>query len=162
MGKLHEFKVESLQDTDQLARRFAKCYCEMGDMSSVVVVLTGPLGAGKTQFVRSLANAFEVPSEAVVSPTFSLCQSYQGKRLLHHLDVYRIKDSDEFLELGPEEWFDDDAMTLVEWGERFMDLIPADHIQIEILPLDVDRRTFRFQATTEELNELLAVMSQPD
>ena len=73
-----------------------------------------------------------IPADDVVSPTFVLCQSYRGRRTLHHFDAYRIKDDDEFLELGVDEYFDSDGVTFVEWADRVASLLPADRIEITI------------------------------
>lgn len=89
-----------------------------------VVALVGELGTGKTTFVKGLARSFWVPEE-VLSPSFLLARTYRGKRVLHHLDLYRIRSKEELLEVGltdllpPEE-----GVTAVEWADRFPRLIP--------------------------------------
>src|SRR5690606_5996027 len=84
-----------------------------------VIALSGTLGAGKTRFVQALAAAAGVPREDVVSPTFVLCQQYEGRQRIYHLDAYRIRDDDEWFELGVEEMFDTTAWVVIEWAERF-------------------------------------------
>lgn len=89
-----------------------------------VVALVGELGTGKTTFVKGLARGFWIPEE-VLSPSFLLARTYRGKRVLHHLDLYRIRSEEELLEVGltdllpPEE-----GVTVVEWADRFPRLIP--------------------------------------
>jgi tRNA threonylcarbamoyladenosine biosynthesis protein TsaE len=97
-----------------------------------VVALCGTLGAGKTRLVQAIATACGIPREDVVSPTFVLCQQYRGSRTINHLDAYRLHDEDEFRELGIEEMFDTDALTIVEWADRVTDAMPDDYLQIEI------------------------------
>ncbi|MEN6556898.1 MAG: tRNA (adenosine(37)-N6)-threonylcarbamoyltransferase complex ATPase subunit type 1 TsaE, partial [Thermoguttaceae bacterium] len=74
--------------------------------NGTTVALCGTLGAGKTRLVQALAEASGVERRQVLSPTFVLIQEYHGRRSLYHIDAYRLRDADEFLALGPEEYFD--------------------------------------------------------
>jgi tRNA threonylcarbamoyladenosine biosynthesis protein TsaE len=96
------------------------------------IALSGTLGAGKTRLVQAIAAACQIPREEVVSPTFVLCQTYRGTRTIHHLDAYRIRDVDEFRELGVEELFDSDAILIIEWAERVAGALPDDYLLVEI------------------------------
>jgi tRNA threonylcarbamoyladenosine biosynthesis protein TsaE len=107
-----------------------------------VVSLNGTLGAGKTRLVQALAEAAGADRRAVVSPTFTLCHAYQGRRVVHHLDAYRLRDSDEFLALGPEEFLDGPGLTLIEWGEKVDDALPRRRWIVQIDVLDEHRRRF--------------------
>src|SRR5579871_5394859 len=71
-----------------------------------VVALIGPLGAGKTRLVQAIAAAAGVKDQEVVSPTFVLIHEYRGRVPIYHFDAYRLRDEDEFLQLGPQEYFD--------------------------------------------------------
>ncbi|HEX4149117.1 MAG TPA: tRNA (adenosine(37)-N6)-threonylcarbamoyltransferase complex ATPase subunit type 1 TsaE, partial [Pirellulales bacterium] len=73
--------------------------------ASATIGLNGPLGAGKTRFVQLLAAAAAMDPSTVTSPTFVLVQHYPGERPIYHFDAYRLRDLDEFRELGPEEYF---------------------------------------------------------
>lgn len=97
-----------------------------------VVVLSGTLGAGKTRLVQAVAAACGIDPADVTSPTFVLCREYHGARTIYHLDAYRIKDEDEFRELGIEELFGPDALVFIEWGERMTNCLPASHLQITL------------------------------
>ena len=127
------------------------------------VALIGTLGAGKTRLVQALAAGCGVPPETVVSPTFVLCQEYHGQRTLYHLDAYRLKDDDEFLELGPEEYFASDGITLIEWADRVLDCLPPQRLEIHIEVIGDTARQFRLAAVGGEssamLNELAAALS---
>lgn len=121
------FDANDLADTDRLGVALAAAM-PLG----TVLALVGTLGAGKTRLVQAIAAAYGVAREDVVSPTFVLCQTYDGERLIHHLDAYRIRDADEFQGLGIDELFAADAIVLVEWADRVADVLPRDHLSVEI------------------------------
>lgn len=104
-----------------------------------VVLLSGDLGAGKTVFTQGLAAALGV-TERVTSPTFTLAQSFEGRLRLHHLDVYRLENLGEVLDLDLPELLDDDAVVCVEWGEVVIPELPRDflHLQIHLADPDED------------------------
>ena len=106
------------------------------------VALCGTLGAGKTRLVQAIAAAAGIDHREVVSPTFVLIQEYHGRRTVYHLDAYRVRDEDEFLELGPEEYFESDGLTLVEWADRVAACLPHDRIEIHIEVTGTDSRRF--------------------
>jgi len=108
--------------------------------AGATVSLCGTLGAGKTRLVQALAEACGIDRPAVVSPTFVLCQTHVGRRTIHHLDAYRIRDDDEFLELGVSELFGRDALTIIEWGDRVAACLPEDVVVVRI---DVTGETSR-------------------
>lgn len=147
--------VDNLDETTDLAELVADIL-----RPPLVVSLIGPLGAGKTQFVRCLAKAWEIDAQAVVSPTFSLCQTYAGRHRVHHLDAYRIKSDEEFLDLGPDELFEDQAITLIEWADRVADVLPDDRLEIRIDSLDIDRRRFAFSFHGDLDHEMVSRLEQ--
>jgi tRNA threonylcarbamoyladenosine biosynthesis protein TsaE len=96
------------------------------------LALIGTLGAGKTRLVQALAAGLGVDRRRVVSPTFVLCQQYSADPPLIHLDTYRLNDEEEFLDLGVEEFFEGEGITVIEWADRVQRCLPADHLRIEI------------------------------
>lgn len=136
-NKTFTFEASSLDDTD----RFGACLVEVLD-DGTTVCLSGTLGAGKTRLVQAMATACGIHQDNVVSPTFVLCQHYSGSRSFHHLDAYRIRDDDEFLELGVDEMFASDGITLVEWGETVKDCLPQDRVDIKVLVRGDTQRAF--------------------
>src|SRR6478672_6872154 len=101
--------------------------------AGTVVGLIGPLGAGKTRLVQAVATALGVRPGSVTSPTFVLVNEYTSGRLpVYHFDTYRLKDDDEFLNLGPDEYFDSNGITFVEWADRVATLLPKDRLEIAI------------------------------
>jgi len=90
-----------------------------------VLVLGGDLGAGKTTFTKALGAALGI-TEPITSPTFTLHQQYHGGRLvLHHLDVYRIDQIDEVIDLALPELFESEGVVAIEWGDTIAPALPA-------------------------------------
>jgi tRNA threonylcarbamoyladenosine biosynthesis protein TsaE len=100
----------------------------------LLVVLSGPLGAGKTLFAKGLAQGLGVAPEEVTSPTFAICSEYDladGRRIAH-LDGYRLESSAELEDAGFLDLLVPGTIVLIEWGERFRDALPGDRLEIEI------------------------------
>jgi len=90
-----------------------------------VLVLGGDLGAGKTTFTKALGAALGI-TEHITSPTFTLHQQYDGGRLvLNHLDVYRIDQIDEVIDLALPELFESGGAVVIEWGDTIAPALPA-------------------------------------
>jgi len=101
--------------------------------SGFVVGLVGPLGAGKTQLVRAIAEGLGLADSRIVcSPTFVLQHDYPGRIPIHHFDAYRLHSEAEFLDLGVEELMEADGVCLIEWADRVKRCLPADHLWIEL------------------------------
>lgn len=96
------------------------------------LALSGDLGAGKTTFVRALVAALHGTDVPVSSPTFVFRQRYDGTPPVEHLDLFRLDDPAEAAELGLEEAFAADRITVVEWPERLPELLPPGTIRIRI------------------------------
>lgn len=120
-----------------------------------VVALNGPLGAGKTRLVQGLAEASGVDLRDVVSPTFSLIQEYRGNRPVYHFDVYRLKDDDEFLALGPDEYFYGRGITVVEWAEKVQACLPPERLEIRLTPIDATSRLAEITAIGDAYEDVV-------
>ncbi len=147
------YLADSLAATERLGEALAEILPE-----GMTVSLVGTLGAGKTRLVQAIATACGVPREQVVSPTYTLCHEYLGTRRIDHLDLYRVRDEDELLELGVEEYFSSPSLTFVEWGDRFTELLPIERLEIEIEVLDEGRRQFTIRAGGSQGASVLAAL----
>jgi tRNA threonylcarbamoyl adenosine modification protein YjeE len=115
------------RDLQAFARRFAASL-RPGD----VVALSGPLGAGKTAFVRAAVTELH-GEDTVTSPTFTIWNRYPGTPPIDHLDFYRIENSAELFELGVEGAFDGvDSIVFVEWWERGAWIVPERRFEVVI------------------------------
>ena len=146
----YSFLSHSEADT----RRFGKALAD-SLVGGTTVALVGTLGAGKTRLVQAVADALGVPADAVISPTFVLCQEYAGRLTLYHMDTYRLKDDDEFLQLGPEEYFESDGVTMVEWADRVEACLPEDYLSIRIEPVGETARQIVLAAVGDGLDQVV-------
>lgn len=141
--------------TDRLGRCLARAL-RPGD----VVALHGPLGAGKTRLVRSIATALGLAEQTVTSPTFVLVHEYDGPLPMYHIDAYRLRGSGEFLDIGGDELLWGGRVCLIEWAERIADLLPADHLRIDIAATGAASRRFRLKASGPRSRALLADLGE--
>lgn len=123
------------------------------------VALCGTLGAGKTRLVQAIAAACGIERTDVVSPTFVLSQQYRGSRTINHLDAYRLRDEDEFRELGVEELFASDGLTIIEWADRVATALPAELVTIEIEVTGPTARRFRVRQVGSLGADILTALS---
>jgi tRNA threonylcarbamoyladenosine biosynthesis protein TsaE len=113
------FISNSPDETEAFGRRFAE-KIKPGD----VIALTGGLGSGKTQFVKGLAAGLSAAT-AATSPTFTLIHEYSGGDLpIYHFDFFRVENRQSAERLGLDDYFFGDGVSVIEWADRFPDLIP--------------------------------------
>jgi tRNA threonylcarbamoyladenosine biosynthesis protein TsaE len=131
--------TRSEEETVELGRRIAR---ELPRRA--VVLLIGNLGAGKTTLAKGIVSGLgAAPVDEVSSPTFTLIHEY-GEGRVYHIDLYRLDRPEEVATLGLEEIFDRDAVALIEWGERFPTLMPADRLEIRLSALPDDCREVQY------------------
>ncbi len=107
-----------------------------------VVALNGELGAGKTVFARGVAEGLDV-QVVVNSPSYVIMNLYRGRMELYHFDFYRLEEEEELQELGLEEYFYGDGITLIEWADKFPGVLPTTRVEIDIVKDDEDLENSR-------------------
>ncbi|CCQ94602.1 conserved hypothetical protein [[Clostridium] ultunense Esp] len=118
--------LKGLKETKEFGEKLGGLL-EGGDLLS----LTGDLGAGKTTLTKSIGVGLGV-SDYITSPTFTLINEYKGRVWLYHFDVYRLEDEEDLLDLGYEDYFYSNGVTIVEWGDKIEEILPANRININI------------------------------
>lgn len=141
-----EWTVQSLEETQALAMKLADLL-----QPQDTITLEGDLGAGKTTFTQALAKGLGV-KRIVNSPTFTIMKQYEGRLPLNHLDVYRLADSDE--DLGWDEIFFGDAVSVVEWAHLIEPDLPAERLAIRIERVDANARRFLLNPTGTRYEQL--------
>lgn len=132
----YELNTVDASETSQFATKLAS-FLKPGD----VIALEGDLGAGKTIFTKGLARGLEI-KKTVNSPTFTIIKEYQGRMPLYHMDVYRVTDSYE--DLGFDEYFEGDGVTVVEWAHLIEDQLPTERLTVFLYHEDQDKRKIVF------------------
>ena len=127
-----ELRAQTADDTRSVGEAFADLLRPRD-----AVILTGELGAGKTTLVQGIARGLGV-TDRVVSPTFTLVREYHGRLEVAHVDVYRLERIQDVMDLGLEELGDGEAVLLVEWGDAVEEVLPADHVTIELTGAEDD------------------------
>ena len=132
---MKSFETRSEEETIELGRRIA---AELPKRA--VVLLIGNLGAGKTTLAKGILSGLgSADPEEVTSPTFTLIHEY-GNGRAYHIDLYRLDTPQQVATLGLDEILDREAVVLIEWGERFPELFPADRIEIRLQPISDSSR----------------------
>jgi hydrolase, P-loop family len=142
--------THSPEETAHLAGTIGKIIRE-----GTVICLDGELGVGKTLFVRALARTLGVESD-VTSPTFNLMNIYEAACPIVHFDLYRITSEEELEDIGFYEYAEaTEGIVLIEWAEKFLDAMPADHLSVRIEALNDEERQFTFVAKGKKSRALL-------
>lgn len=129
----------SENDTKNIAVEFSE-YLEDG----LIVCLNGNLGAGKTFFIKKVLEVFEIDNAN--SPTFAIVNQYIGRKKFYHFDFYRINSEVELLDLGIEDYFnDEESICFIEWADLFPRVLPAKRVEIMISFIDDNKRKFEFK-----------------
>jgi tRNA threonylcarbamoyladenosine biosynthesis protein TsaE len=122
------FFLKTAEETVQLGKEFAATLS-----NGSCVFLRGELGAGKTTFVKGMAEAFQCSSKDVSSPTFQYLHMYEGTKTIFHFDLYRLQNEASFFDLGLHEFVGGDGISCIEWPERLETFRPKGTIDVTIL-----------------------------
>ena len=137
------------EETIKLGNRLAKVL-KPGD----IVCLFGDLGSGKTTLVKGLVQGLKMKPSQVNSPTFVLMNIYEGKVPIYHFDLYRIEGKD-LLNIGYEEFFYDEGISVVEWAERLGPELPKEYIAVQLTHQSEQERLIKVSAQGDNLNQRL-------
>lgn len=126
----HIIEIPDLEALPEAAERFIGL---MGDHT--VFAFNGEMGAGKTTFISALSRALGVTEDVASSPSFAIVNEYRSDttaELIYHFDLYRLKNLEEALEIGIEDYFDSGALCLIEWPDRAADVLPLDTVNVTV------------------------------
>jgi tRNA threonylcarbamoyladenosine biosynthesis protein TsaE len=125
-----------------------------------VICLNGPLGAAKTLLTKGIAAGMGVAdTRAVTSPTFTLINEHRGRLPLYHVDAYRLHDPRDLIDLGIEEYFFGDGVTIVEWAERVAAILPDSRLDFTLAHLAPHKRRLTWVGHGERHSELAKAVS---
>ena len=119
-----------------------------------LILLSGPIGAGKTCLAQGIASGLGF-TDYVHSPTFVLVHKYQGFLTMYHMDLYRIDDPLEVIDLGLDEYFSSNSVCVIEWADKYQHLLPTDNLSIDIQISDKNKRIINLSATGTRYTELI-------
>jgi len=142
------YESRSAEETRQIGEALGK-RLKPGD----VVATIGELGAGKTCFLQGLVRGLGV-TETATSPTFVLINQYRGRLPVYHLDAFRTESLTELLDLGLEEFLYGDGVTVVEWADKLLPLLPAHAIVVTISGLGDEPREILIQGLAQDMAPL--------
>lgn len=134
------YVTASDQETVRLGQRLG-AFLSDGD----VVALVGELGSGKTWFTKGLALGLGVSPETVItSPSFTLVNEYEGRNTFYHMDFYRLESLSELLSAGLEEYLYREGIVVMEWADRWPEILPEKRVLVEFVIIDDQRRKITF------------------
>jgi tRNA threonylcarbamoyladenosine biosynthesis protein TsaE len=121
-----------------------------------VVALVGELGSGKTWFTKGISKGLGLPEGIVVtSPSFALVNEYAGEVTLYHIDIYRLESIAEFFSAGLEEYLYGHGVAVLEWADRWPEILPDYRIKVEFAILDDDRRQITLSGIHPRAEEIM-------
>ncbi len=144
-------KTENAAETKALGEKIGR---KLG--GGEIIALSGDLGAGKTCLTQGLALGLGIdPREYVASPSFALIKEYQGRIPLYHIDLFRIPGHKEVEELGYEEYFYGEGVTVIEWAEKAGSLLPEEYLSIKLVSLGKNQRQISLNPLGQRYREVL-------
>ena len=147
---------KSVKGTLKIGRAIAR-NAKKGD----IICLFGNLGSGKTVLAKGIAEGLGIKASEIVSPTFILIHGYEKAKLpLYHFDFYRLRSVKDILDLGYEEFFFGQGISVVEWADRLKTLLPQAHLAIKLSVKGHNSRLFEFKAKGSRYEELLRKINE--
>ena len=144
----NKFTSRCEEDTMELAENI-----ESEKFPGMVICLNGDLGSGKTMFVKGFASSLGI-SENITSPTFNIVKEYDGGEMkLNHMDVYRIDDTDQSIDF--QDYFNQEAVTIIEWAELIQDKLPDERLDIDIKIINENTRVFVLKPKGQQYEDVV-------
>ncbi|MEE0998170.1 MAG: tRNA (adenosine(37)-N6)-threonylcarbamoyltransferase complex ATPase subunit type 1 TsaE [Treponemataceae bacterium] len=119
-------ETHSAEETIEIGYAFGQCL-----KAGTIVAMQGTLAAGKTTITKGIAKALSI-EETVTSPTFTLISEYEGTMPLYHMDVYRLDSPEDFINLGAEDLIYGKGISIIEWSEKIMEVLPKKTIILKL------------------------------
>jgi len=156
MVKYLKYLTDSDKETIRLGQRLGSLLSD-GD----VVALVGDLGSGKTWFTKGLALGIGVDQDTVVtSPSFALVNEYEGRYTLYHMDLYRLENLADVLSTGLEEYLHEEGVVVMEWADRWPEILPERCVRVEISILDDHQRDILLSGQHARAREIMKFIKQ--
>ncbi len=146
-----DIEVKGLKEMEDFGINLGKIL-KPGD----IICLNGDLGTGKTTLSKSIGKGLEV-DDYITSPTFSLVNEYEGRLAMYHFDVYRLENVEEIYDLGFEEYFYGEGVSIIEWAEKIEDFLPEERIVINIEKdkNDINKRYINISGRGKRYSEVI-------
>lgn len=152
---MYKFISNNPKDTEKLGYKLGKSL-KSGD----ILCLLGDLGAGKTALTKAIAKGLGI-DDYVTSPTFTIINEYNGRLPLYHFDVYRLTSIEELYDLGYEEYFYSNGITIIEWADKIEEILPEDTINIHInRTLNQNEREIIFTGKGKRFNQIIKELNE--
>src|SRR5665648_589719 len=146
--------TNSPEETKKIGKEVGKLV-RPGDL----LAFSGELGAGKTCFIQGISKQLEV-KDYVPSPSFPIINENPGKIPIYHFDLFRLNSAEEVLEVGYEEYFYGEGLTVIEWAEKIEQLLPKEHLKIDIKFKDRYERIISFISQEDRFKKFLKELSR--
>jgi tRNA threonylcarbamoyladenosine biosynthesis protein TsaE len=154
----YEYISHSPSDTLKLGEKIGRNL-----RSGSVIALIGELGCGKTLLTRGITTGLGVPMRQVNSPTFVLVNEYRGRRPVFHMDLYRLGDAADVVDIGLLDYLAraESGVIIIEWAEKILSLLPDEYLKIEFEIISARKRRISFSAVGEIYNDLMEKINKP-
>jgi len=129
-------------------------------ISGDIIALIGDLGGGKTWFTKGVAIGLEIDPNDIVSPTFTLVNEYRGRQQIFHIDLYRLKNTIEILDLDLEDYFSRDGIVVIEWADRWPGKLPENKIHVELKMIDEHTRELEFSGNHYRAKKIIGALKE--
>jgi len=129
-------------------------------ISGDIIALIGDLGGGKTWITKGIAIGLEIDQNDIVSPTFTLVNEYQGRQQIFHIDLYRLNNNIEILDLDLEDYFSREGIVIIEWADRWPGELPEEKVQVDLKMIDEHTRELEFSGNHPRAKKIIGGLKE--